>query len=330
MDTAESYVYRVYLEKSFSRAAEKLYISQPSLSAAVARKERELGFRIFDRSTKPVSLTARGAIYLEMLEEIAECERNMQRRVQKLSNDQHQFIGIGGGSFSTYYLMTCICGAFYRRYPGVEVILDFGSFGAASAISERISLFDKLDKGDLDAVFSYEYDTERYDGIPVYSERLVVAMHKSLVTPTLLPYAVSHEALLNESYDPACVLNGRGLFRDIPFLDFSRTSHTYRYMSDLLGDYVASPHKITNSRHSVVHFNMMRAGAGALLVSDYVVAMSSVGQSDIVYFVFPKEASTRSIYLITKKEAVFHSNMRNFISLAKEIGSSRQTTPFYD
>jgi len=38
------YVYEVYLERSFSRAARKLYISQPSLSAAVKKEENEAGF----------------------------------------------------------------------------------------------------------------------------------------------------------------------------------------------------------------------------------------------------------------------------------------------
>ena len=47
------YVYEVYLEKSFSKAAEKLFISQPSLSANVKRVEHHIGYPIFDRSTKP-------------------------------------------------------------------------------------------------------------------------------------------------------------------------------------------------------------------------------------------------------------------------------------
>ena len=44
------YVYEVYLEKSFSKAAEKLFISQPSLSANVKRVEHHIGYPIFDLS----------------------------------------------------------------------------------------------------------------------------------------------------------------------------------------------------------------------------------------------------------------------------------------
>lgn len=51
------YVYEVYKERSFSRAARNLYISQPSLSASIRRIEARIGAPIFDRSTTPISLT---------------------------------------------------------------------------------------------------------------------------------------------------------------------------------------------------------------------------------------------------------------------------------
>ena len=47
------YVYAVYEEQSFSKAARKLYLSQPALSAAVRRAEAEIHTPIFDRSTNP-------------------------------------------------------------------------------------------------------------------------------------------------------------------------------------------------------------------------------------------------------------------------------------
>ena len=54
------YVYEVYKEMSFSRAAKNLYISQPSLSTAVKKAEDRIGFPIFDRSTSPSSLLSWG------------------------------------------------------------------------------------------------------------------------------------------------------------------------------------------------------------------------------------------------------------------------------
>ena len=46
------YVYEVYRERSFSRAAQKLYISQPSLSLMIKKAEERVGSPLFDRSTE--------------------------------------------------------------------------------------------------------------------------------------------------------------------------------------------------------------------------------------------------------------------------------------
>ena len=54
------YVYAVYQEKSFSKAAEKLYISQPALSNTIKKVEKELGLQLFDRSSSPVRATPAG------------------------------------------------------------------------------------------------------------------------------------------------------------------------------------------------------------------------------------------------------------------------------
>ena len=64
------YVYAVYQEQSFSKAAEKLYISQPSLSAMVKRAEKRIGSDIFNRSTIPVTLTQIGEAYIADVEKI--------------------------------------------------------------------------------------------------------------------------------------------------------------------------------------------------------------------------------------------------------------------
>lgn len=330
MNTTEKYIYQVYVEKGFSKAAKALFISQPSLSAAVAHKEQELGFQIFDRSTKPISLTPQGHIYLDMLEEIMECEKNMRFRVQKLSDSKHESIGIGGSSAGAYYMIPSVCWAFCRQYPQTEVKIDLGNFGAESSLIERLTHFQKLDVGELDIVFGYNYDHNKYLAELIYSERMVVAMRKELVIDELMPYAVTREELLNETYPPQKEIQQVNVFRTIPFLDFSKSVSTGQYMSKLLNDYADSPYKISNGRHSIVHFNMMRAGVGAILTSDYIVAQSHVDPEKIRYFVFPKEVSTRNIYMITKKNAPLSVSARKFIDIAKDVCGKGKTFDIYN
>ena len=57
-------------EGSISKAAEKLYLSQPYLSQCIARTEKELGVKLFDRSHMPLKLTEAGKIYMRYLESV--------------------------------------------------------------------------------------------------------------------------------------------------------------------------------------------------------------------------------------------------------------------
>src|SRR5919199_6059867 len=73
MDPRRLLTYRaVAHERSFSRAARALALSQPSVSNQVAALEREVGVRLLDREPRGLRLTAEGAILLEHADAIAE------------------------------------------------------------------------------------------------------------------------------------------------------------------------------------------------------------------------------------------------------------------
>ncbi|MBR6632972.1 MAG: LysR family transcriptional regulator [Clostridia bacterium] len=322
MNTADKYIYHVYLEQSFSAAAKALFISQPSLSATVSQKEKELGFQIFDRTKKPVTITPKGQIYLDMLEEVIESEKNMHLRLKKLSSNQKNSIRVGGGSSSAYYLMPFICGEFHRQYPSVQLNLDIGNIPGVSSTSERFSLFQKLDRDVIDTILTYNYNAGKHQEHVIHKERLVVAMHKNMMTPELAPYALTRDELLSEAFGADKEIPDKQLFQKINFLKFSKNSNTTRRMEELLGEYSVSEHVISNSVHSIVHFNMMCAGMGALLTSDCIVALSGNPSDDIVFFAFNKEISMRNIYLVTKKDAVLSKTTKNFIELAEKVCKS--------
>ena len=76
------YVYEVYKEKSFSKAAQNLFISQPSLSANVKRIEKKVGYPIFDRSTKPLGLTECGEKYIQCVEKMHAAEMEFEKAAE--------------------------------------------------------------------------------------------------------------------------------------------------------------------------------------------------------------------------------------------------------
>ena len=94
------YVYEVYKEKSFSKAAASLFISQPSLSANVKRIENRIGSPIFDRSTKPLQLTEVGEHYIQAIEKIMDIENNLKNFIRDLGDLKTDAI------FYSFYICT--------------------------------------------------------------------------------------------------------------------------------------------------------------------------------------------------------------------------------
>ena len=78
------YVYCVYKERSFSKAAEKLHIAQPSLSAMIRKEEEQAGAPIFERKTRPVSLTPFGIEFIRGIEQIYELENHLHDMADEL------------------------------------------------------------------------------------------------------------------------------------------------------------------------------------------------------------------------------------------------------
>ena len=92
------YVYEVYKEKSFSKAAQNLYISQPSLSARIKKIEDTLGVPLFDRSTTPLRLTESGEVYIKAAEEIMQIEQQVENYINNLTTLKTGHLSVGASN----------------------------------------------------------------------------------------------------------------------------------------------------------------------------------------------------------------------------------------
>ena len=82
----KEYICAISEEKSFSRAAQKLYVSQPWLSSVVKKVEQEIKTPLFDRSTTPISLTPAGEYYVEQAKRVMAIEEEMRRHYQTIAS----------------------------------------------------------------------------------------------------------------------------------------------------------------------------------------------------------------------------------------------------
>ncbi len=317
METIVKYAYEVYKKGSFTKAAKNLYISQPSLSVAISRLENDLGFRIFDRSTTPCSLTSEGRIYIEYIEEIIEIESTMRKRIKDISDIDHGSITVGGSSFASYSILSEICNEFYKRYPKINVTIDLGNKGDSNALME------KLDSKELDILVTYDNYHTKYMIEPVFEERLVIAMHRKMNGAEKLQHlALTRDEILTNNYSPDREIEDTSIFSDIEFLKFSRKSNTGQRMSRILGNYKSSRYKIENAKHSEMHYNLMCSGIAAVLTNSIAIAQKPYDEN-ILFFMPKSEDSYRKIYLAYNYLSKNNQLIKNFIRVAKDIYSAK-------
>ena len=314
MERAAKYAYTVYKERSFSAAAKVLFLSQPSLSITVGALEKDLGFRIFDRTTLPLSLTPEGQIYMDSLEKIMEVENTMYDRINRLSNLTYGSLSIGGSSFITYQLVPLLCGAFYKQYPDIQLQVDMGTVGPVS------NLYDKLMQQSLELLFTYDFNPKEHCAIPLFEERIVIAMRRDLPGADVLErFSVSREALLSRKFSEEQEIEDLTVFSKIPFLRISKGNNTYRQAAEFMDSCEEATCQIVNARHLDVHYHMMRSGLGAVLTTDSVIASVPEGRPEILYFV-PKHPNFRRTLSVVHKRGITPTNIaRKFIDLAETL-----------
>lgn len=99
------YVYEVYRQGSFTRAAQALYISQPSLSQMVRKAEGRIGAPIFDRSTSPITLTEAGRAYIRAAEQLQQAEAELRQYLDDAEKCVTGVLSLGGTTLFTSYVL---------------------------------------------------------------------------------------------------------------------------------------------------------------------------------------------------------------------------------
>lgn len=124
MDLKElEYVVAIADEGSISRAAEKLYMAQSSLSQYLARYEAELGARLFFRRGGGVSPTSAGAVFLPKAREMLRQYRQVKAELKEADYARGGVIQFGISSFRGAALIPPVLKRFRAEYPLIDVII---------------------------------------------------------------------------------------------------------------------------------------------------------------------------------------------------------------
>ena len=112
----EAYVYTVKY-RSFSLAAQKLYLSQPTVSAHICNLEKELHTQLLKRTTKTLSVTPAGQTLYNYAAEILDLRH---KAILELSNEQETMLHIGVSSVPSLYLLPELLAAYHEKTPEIR------------------------------------------------------------------------------------------------------------------------------------------------------------------------------------------------------------------
>ena len=153
------YFLTVAKEQSFTKAAEQLHITQPTLSRQMAAFEEELGVTLFIRRGKKSSLTDEGILLKRRALEILNLEEITLEELKGKETVVEGTITIGCGEFAAMETLAKICKTYKEKYPLVQIALHTAT---ADAVYEMMS------KGLVDiALFLEPVDTEGLDYIRI-------------------------------------------------------------------------------------------------------------------------------------------------------------------
>ncbi len=137
------YVQMVAEERNITRAAQRLYISQPALTKSIAKLERELGVKLFDRSSTPLQLTYAGERYLEGMKNISAMKYQLTRELEDIANMRRERLIVGIPHSRSQRWLSAILPIFLQEYPDVDLrVREKNSTGELEMdlVSDRIDL----------------------------------------------------------------------------------------------------------------------------------------------------------------------------------------------
>ncbi len=110
-------------ERSFTRAAGMLGISQPGLSASVRALERDIGMALLERTTRQVVVTSAGRVLWESAQLILDEIARAQRRLDALAGMESGSLGLGVVQTFTSVDLPAVLADLHRHHPGIQVTL---------------------------------------------------------------------------------------------------------------------------------------------------------------------------------------------------------------
>lgn len=310
------YVYAIYTEKSFTKAAKRLYISQPSLSAAIKNIEKKVGAPLFERSGHYIQPTEIGREYIAAAEKIMHIESDFENRIHDIYSLESGKLTVGGTNYLCSYVLPEIINTFTSSYPKIEVTLAEANSG---------NLLEMINNEEIDILLD-SYDENMYiqEGSPLLNERILLCVpaewkiNEQFKESQIRPESIYGREVNLDDITPVPIK----AFADCPFILLKKGNDMYDRAHDVFERKGITPNVVFSVDQLNISYALAQSGMGACFVTDTLFKFGKFGNNTVLYNI-SKEHSTRILYIAYKKNRYCTNAMEKFIDTAKEVVAAR-------
>lgn len=293
--------------KNLSEAAEKLFISQPSLSKYLKRLEDNLGIELFDHHSSPLKLTYAGERYLEYVTTVAELDSQLQKEFSEIKKNDRGKLTLGLALWRSSYMLPEILPVFSKKYPNIEVKVVEGK--SDFLINEMLK--QRLDLCILNPVSNLNYQNLDYE-VLMYERILLLANRDHPLIHSLFPES-------GASGNPA------GIY---PHLDLSLIEKEQFFLtkagqnltvtiSSFFSKHHLHPSRIFETENLTTAINMVAAGMGFTFVPEAGAAPGNL-PPNLALFTIDEPPLQWPLAVFYKRSSYVTHAAQHFVNLLKE------------
>ncbi len=309
------YIYEIYKEKSFTKAAKNLFISQPALSATVKKLEKELQIQLFDRSTSPLTLTSEGEAYIKAIEEIFNIKKEYENYIIDVSNLNVGSISISGANFISSYVIPKFIVPFSKKYPMINIEL---------LESNSKTLTQELIDENIDILIDYTLDEKLIDSYPLFNETILLCVPKHFdINSKLTNFSLnSADIRIDKHFSDDLKKITVEHFKNERFLMLKNGNSMNYHGFKICHEAGFTPETSIYFDQLMTSYNMSAAGLGICFVTDTLVK-EVAPNNELLYYKIDSEYAKRTVYLLHKKKRYLNRVIKDFITTALDVYKSK-------
>ena len=293
------YFVAVAEELNFSRAAGRMYLSQPALSQQIRKLERELGVDLFHRTKNHIELTEAGLTLLEGARRVLVLVEQTAREAREVGGAEDRHLKVGFPEYANHTPIADVLQTFRRRYPYVQ-LEEHETF----TLQETLQQIDKLHRGTLDVGFMLRPEE---DGLLRIEHVLDIELVAAL--PKDHPLASRDEISMRELSDERLIL-------------FSRSFHprSYDYVVGCCREAGFEPRVVQRKEPQLYSgattYRMVASGIGVGIVARPVV--SGYRPYDVIFKPLRDPAPMLDLVAAWRRDDPA-SNLQSFLEIVREL-----------